>query len=321
MNAVILFSHGSLLCGAGEALLAQASRLRERGIAPIVEVGYLNYSEPPFADTVAQVVRAGAARILVTPYFLVPGKFVKVDLPKAVAAAQTAYPNVEFVVAEAIGFDPRLADALLESASRSFGPERWREDLTRVSSYCRPNPECPLYNTAYCPKAPGDNTLAGLESIQQTTLNQSVTNPQSSDTLQNISANVSAGGSLLSTTVKAALLVMIHGSPRPIANADMFRVVEVVKSRGVFPIVEVGFMECNEPSIPEAIDRCVEQGASCITAVPYFLHTGTHVADDLPTLMEEGRLRHPNTIFSMGEYLGRSESLTDILETRILAVK
>ena len=117
-----------------------------------------------------------------------------------------------------------------------------------------------------------------------------------------------------------ALLVMVHGSPRPIANEEMFRVVDVVKQRGVFPIVEVGFMECNEPSIPDAIARCAKQGAARIIAVPYFLHTGTHVADDLPTLMEEGHARHANSEFMMGAYLGRSESLTDILQERICAV-
>lgn len=118
-----------------------------------------------------------------------------------------------------------------------------------------------------------------------------------------------------------ALLVMVHGSPRPIANEEMFRVVNVVRKREVFPIVEVGFMECNEPAIPDAIDSCVRQGAAEIVAVPYFLHTGTHVADDLPTLLEDGQRRHPGVRFRMGDYLGRSSELTEILRDRISAVK
>ena len=153
-DATVLFSHGSLLCGAGEALQAHAQRLRVQGLTPLVAVGYLNYSEPPFIDAVAECVAAGATRILVTPYFLVPGYFVKVDLPKAVAAAQERFPEVEFVVAEAIGFDARLADALIESANRAFGPEGWRQDLRRASEFCRPNVLCPLFGTPNCPKQP-----------------------------------------------------------------------------------------------------------------------------------------------------------------------
>ena len=113
---------------------------------------------------------------------------------------------------------------------------------------------------------------------------------------------------------------MVHGSPRPIANEEMFRVVEAVKKRAVYEVVEVGFMECNEPTIPKAIDSCVLQGAEEIIAVPYFLHTGTHVADDLPTLLEEGQAKYPDIHFKMGDFLGRSPRLTDILSDRIDSV-
>jgi sirohydrochlorin ferrochelatase len=117
-----------------------------------------------------------------------------------------------------------------------------------------------------------------------------------------------------------ALLVMVHGSPRASANADMFRVVETLKARpeaaAQFPIVEVGFMECNEPTIPDAIDRCITAGATRVVAVPYFLHTGNHVCDDLPTLLEEAQERHPSVTFLMGDYLGLSPRLTDLLAER-----
>jgi sirohydrochlorin ferrochelatase len=116
--------------------------------------------------------------------------------------------------------------------------------------------------------------------------------------------------------VTQALLIMIHGSPRASANEPMFQVVDVIRARGVYPIVEVGFMECNEPDIPTAIETCVKQGAAEIIAVPYFLHTGNHVADDLPTLLEEAQTRHPHITFRMGEFLGRAERLTDVLSER-----
>jgi sirohydrochlorin cobaltochelatase len=116
--------------------------------------------------------------------------------------------------------------------------------------------------------------------------------------------------------MSSALLVMVHGTPRPESNAEMFKVVEEVKSRGTYPIVRVGFMECNEPSIPEAIEKCIADGAASIIAVPYFLHTGTHVADDLPTLLEEAHAKHPGVVFTMGRYIGPSPRITEILAER-----
>ena len=116
--------------------------------------------------------------------------------------------------------------------------------------------------------------------------------------------------------MKTALLVLVHGSPRPVANKAMFQVVEEVKTRGVFDHVQVGFMECNAPTIPDGVDACAAVGAERIVAVPYFLHTGTHVADDLPTLLEEAQERHPHIQFQMGRYIGASPLLTDILAQR-----
>lgn len=121
--------------------------------------------------------------------------------------------------------------------------------------------------------------------------------------------------------MKTAMLVMVHGSPRPVANNDMFAVVDAVRARGSYPIVEVGFMEINEPPIPAAIARCVEQGAERVIAVPYFLHTGTHVTDDLPTLLEEAQARYPEVEFLMGDYLGHDPLLADVIAERAAAVR
>lgn len=115
---------------------------------------------------------------------------------------------------------------------------------------------------------------------------------------------------------QSALVVMVHGSPRPQSNRDMFAVVEQVKARGEFSHVEVGFMELNEPTIPEAIERCVASGATQIIAVPYFLHAGTHVADDLPTLLEEAAARYSHVEFLMGDYLGHDALIADVIRDR-----
>ncbi len=116
---------------------------------------------------------------------------------------------------------------------------------------------------------------------------------------------------------KNALLVMVHGSPRPASNGSMFQVVEQVRAMNAFDLVNVGFMELNEPSIPDAIDELVGQGATSVIAVPYFLHAGTHVADDLPTLLEEAQQKYPEVLFSMGDFLGHDPLLMDVLAQRV----
>jgi sirohydrochlorin ferrochelatase len=96
----------------------------------------------------------------------------------------------------------------------------------------------------------------------------------------------------------------------------MVRVVDLIRARDVFSVVQVGYLECNEPAIPDAIDACVAAGATSVVAVPYFLHTGTHVAEDLPSLLDAARERHPGVDFRLGAYIGRSPAVSDILADR-----
>ena len=151
MIALVLFSHGSLLCGSGEALEAHASRLQKPGGWDRVEIGYLNYSEPLLAQTVEELVAEGVSEVHILPYFLAPGYFVQHALPNALKPLRERFPTLRFTVAPAIGYDTRLADALLAAASEAKESPAWREPLERASASCRNRSDCPLYNTPSCP--------------------------------------------------------------------------------------------------------------------------------------------------------------------------
>lgn len=296
MDAIILFSHGSVLCGAGETLFALAKRMEARGDAPIIEVGFLNYSDPTFAQAFEKCVERGATRILIAPYFLIAGYFVKVSLPPEIEPMRAKYPAIAVVVADAMKTHSLLADGILHCAGRAFEPNKWRDLWDNAPQFCRPHPRCPLYDTPKCPLHPGDKPVPGAD-------------------LEDAPHYAGNG-----PTEPAALLVMVHGSPRPASNNAMFAVVEQVRQREVFPLVSVGFMECNEPSIPDAIDELVNKGAKSVVAVPYFLHTGNHVADDLPSALEEAQQKYPDVKFSMGDYLGHDAVIADVLMDRVREV-
>lgn len=151
MQAILLFSHGSTLCGAGENLSRLAALMEARGDAAIVEVGYLNYSIPPFEDAFARCVERGATQITIAPYFLVAGYFVQVSLPPKIAAMQEQFPAIEVRVAQALTTHPALADAVLASAERAQKPEKWRDLLKIAPQFCRNNPQCPLFGSPKCP--------------------------------------------------------------------------------------------------------------------------------------------------------------------------
>lgn len=118
-------------------------------------------------------------------------------------------------------------------------------------------------------------------------------------------------------TRETAVLFLGHGSRAPEANEAMYRVMEAFRRRSGYRIVEAGFMELNPPSIEEGVAACVRQGAQRVLVIPYFLHLGMHVRQDLPAVIEACRRRHPQVEFVFGPHIGFHPLLVDILLDRV----
>ena len=282
IDAVILFSHGSLMCDSGRALEQHAERLRTSLDLP-VEIGYLNYSEPLFADVVAGLYRLGHRRLHIVPYFLINGYFVKVELKRCIEQSQAQFPKVCFSIAKAMGNERLLCESLIESADAPITIQEFRCAQVVEKRLCKSLDSCPMFGTKFCP-------ATGPEAA---------TIPQSN------------------LVVPDSLLVMVHGTPKPEANDDIIQVVKTVRERKIYDRVDIGYMECNQPDIPTAISAMVTTGAQSVVAVPYFLHTGRHVCEDLPNFIAEAQLTHPHVQFRMGNFIGASQKVTDLLLKRV----
>lgn len=116
MKAAILVGHGSLQKASGAAMIRLAALLRKEGTFPVATAGFLNFSQPTFMDAVACCVRKGATEIYVQPYFLISGYYVKVGLPKLLAEAREAFPDVTFHLAEAFDNHPALVELTYKRA-------------------------------------------------------------------------------------------------------------------------------------------------------------------------------------------------------------
>ena len=82
-----------------------------------------------------------------------------------------------------------------------------------------------------------------------------------------------------------ALVLVGHGSRLPYSKELLVKLAEKVKEKNMFPIVEIGMMEFNEPTIPQAVKKAIEQGAKKIIVVPVFLAHGIHTTRDIPRLL------------------------------------
>lgn len=114
---------------------------------------------------------------------------------------------------------------------------------------------------------------------------------------------------------KRALLLVAHGSRLPEANVEVAELADRLReaSGGRYEIVTHAFLEIAEPDIPTGIDACVAQGATQLRILPYFLAAGRHVRDDVPTLLEQARERHPDVLMHLCTHLGAEGSLPELL--------
>ena len=103
VHAAIIVGHGSLRSDSGSAMIRIAARLREQGVTPIVEAGFLNYNRPTLAEAVAKCLAQGANDLIVQPYFLIAGVYVTADLPKLVKTTMPNAPGIHFHIAEPLG--------------------------------------------------------------------------------------------------------------------------------------------------------------------------------------------------------------------------
>ena len=116
---------------------------------------------------------------------------------------------------------------------------------------------------------------------------------------------------------KTGLVLVDHGSKRQAANDMLFDVVALFKRVSGAPIVEPAHMELAEPTIAQAFDACVKQGAATVIVHPYFLSPGKHSQSDIPRMVCEAAAKHRGIKYHVTPPLGLDERIAQLIEKRI----
>ena len=113
-NGIIIVDHGSKREESNLMLERVASLFAERfqGKHGIVEPAHMELAEPSIASAYAKCVERGAARIVVLPFFLGPGKHWTQDIPRITAEAAEKFPGTHYHVAPTLGIDDLILDLL-----------------------------------------------------------------------------------------------------------------------------------------------------------------------------------------------------------------
>lgn len=123
MLGVVIVDHGSRL-EESNRLLEEVVRTFAEGNGdkfPIVEAAHMELAEPTIGQAYDACVAKGATEIVVSPFFLGPGKHWTRDIPELIAEAAARHPETTWKLAAPLGNHPLLQHLLLQRIREALG--------------------------------------------------------------------------------------------------------------------------------------------------------------------------------------------------------
>jgi sirohydrochlorin ferrochelatase len=116
--------------------------------------------------------------------------------------------------------------------------------------------------------------------------------------------------------VMRAMILIGHGSRATGADDDMEKIAAGLRAK-LGGIVATCRMSGRGIPFDEAFDQCVRQGAKSVIVLPYFLHFGVHLREDIPEMLREAVAKHPEVRLVLGRHLGYDDTLVTLVAKRI----
>ena len=113
------------------------------------------------------------------------------------------------------------------------------------------------------------------------------------------------------------LILIAHGSRNPRSNDEVCQLCTRLSAQAAVTEVVPAFLELAEPTLEATVRQVAASGASRILVLPYFLNSGRHVTEDVPALVEQARLAHPDMRIELLPHVGGTQPFLSALEAII----
>ena len=111
-TALLIVDHGSRRAESNTFLDGFAVSFAEKHRYEIVETAHMELAEPSIGMAFDACVERGATKVVVCPFFLLPGNHWRVDIPALTQEAADRHPGVEWLVTAPIGLHSLMAEVL-----------------------------------------------------------------------------------------------------------------------------------------------------------------------------------------------------------------
>ena len=113
MLGIILVDHGSREAASNQAFEELVARFGENSSYEIVEAAHMELVSPTIAEAFERATGRGAKEIIVQPFFLLPGRHWKEDIP-ALCEKAAAKHGVPWKMGEPLSVSEKVLDVIAE---------------------------------------------------------------------------------------------------------------------------------------------------------------------------------------------------------------
>ncbi len=118
MKGILVVAHGSRIKETENTLVSILGMVREKMPGVCIEHAFMEFSDQTLEKAVRALIDKSVSEIKVVPYFLFMGVHLREDIPNMIKECTAGYPNIQVVMGEPLGVDPRLADILVDRISK-----------------------------------------------------------------------------------------------------------------------------------------------------------------------------------------------------------
>ncbi|XP_072960107.1 sirohydrochlorin ferrochelatase, chloroplastic isoform X1 [Typha angustifolia] len=111
-DGVIIVDHGSRRQESNLMLNEYVAMFKSRTGYRIVEPAHMELAAPSIRDAFRQCVQKGANRVIVSPFFLFPGRHWQQDIPALVAEASREHPGISYIITAPLGLHELMVDVM-----------------------------------------------------------------------------------------------------------------------------------------------------------------------------------------------------------------
>ena len=115
------------------------------------------------------------------------------------------------------------------------------------------------------------------------------------------------------------IVLFAHGARDPQWSEPFAAIRERVRAARPECPIEVAYLEMMSPTLEEAIDAVIAEGALAVTVYPLFMGQGGHLKKDLPRILDEIRAARPRIPISLEPPIGEVPDILNAIAGWILS--